>query len=229
MAASRTSTVSQSQLTAPLEPVRLARADRREALLDAALSLVAAGDVAAVSIESVADRVGVSRPLVYKHFANRSDILTALYLREAERLHADLSVDVQAAETIVEKYRALFRGSIRAVGERGQIFEGLRSAAGMNGALRQVQRDRDRETVAFYAQHAVAELAVPRPEADAVTAMLLGAIAPALALWHARPTNDYAAKLEDAYMCLVTGALNELRHSSSNGKPRRRARTSRQR
>src|SRR3954453_16945031 len=168
MPSSRPSTFEQS--TPTLEPVRLARADRREGLLDAALSLVAAGDVDAVSIESVADRAGVSRPLVYKHFANRIDVLTALYLRESQRLHADLSVDVQAAETIVEKYRALFHGSIRAARERGQIFEGLRSAAGMNGALRQVQRDRDRETVASYARHAVAELGVPRPEADAVTA-----------------------------------------------------------
>src|SRR3954454_2400127 len=125
MPGSRPSTVDQSPPTPTLEPVRLARAERREGLLDAALSLVAAGDVDAVSIESVADRAGVSRPLVYKHFANRIDILTALYLRESQRLHADLSVDVQAAETIVEKYRALFHGSIRAARERGQIFEGL--------------------------------------------------------------------------------------------------------
>jgi AcrR family transcriptional regulator len=224
MAPSRTSAVEKSQPAPTLEPVRLARADRREGLLDAALSLVAAGDVDAVSIESVADRAGVSRPLVYKHFANRGDILTALYLREAQRLHADLSDDVQAAETILEKYRALFRGSIRAAGERGQIFEGLRSAAGRNGSLRQVQRDRDRDTVAFYARDTVAELGVPRPEAEAVTAMLLGAIAPALTLWHARPTNDYAAKLEAAYMCVVAGSLNELCRSSSNGKQRGRAR-----
>src|SRR3954471_15515271 len=133
MASNRTSTSVVPERTPALEPVRLARADRREALLDAALGLVAAGDVDLVSVESVADRAGVSRPLVYKHFANRSDILTTLYQREGLRLHADLSVDVQAADTVEEKYRALFRGSIRAASERGQIFEGLRSAAGMNG------------------------------------------------------------------------------------------------
>ena len=215
MSGGRTSTSTSADEPSTLEPVRLARADRREALLDAALSLVAAGDVDAVSIESVADRAGVSRPLVYKHFANRTDILTALYLREVERLHADLSVDVDAAESIEGKYQALFRGSIRAARERGQIFEGLRSVAGTNGALRQIQRKRDRQTVAYYARHAMAALDTPRPETDAVTAMLLGAIAPALALWHARPTSDYAAKLEDGYMCIVTGALNELRRASS--------------
>lgn len=214
MPASRNSSSESSDPTPTLEPVRLARADRREALLDAALALVAAGDVDAISIESVADRAGVSRPLVYKHFANRSDILTELYLREGQRLHADLSVDVLAADNVVDKYRALFRGSIRAARERGQIFEGLRSAAGTNGALRQAQRKRDRETVTFYARQTTAEFGVPRAEAEAITGMLLGAIAPALTLWHARPTNDYAAKLEDTYMRVVTSALDEFCRTS---------------
>lgn len=194
-----------------LEPVRLARADRREVLLDAALALVTAGDVDAVSIESVADRAGVSRPLVYKHFANRGDILIALYHRESERLHKDLSVDVVAAGTVEDQYRALFRGSMRAAKERGQIFERLRAAAGMSPQLREVARERDRKTVAYYARHAVAELGIARAEAESVTAMLLGAIAPALALWHAHPTNDHAVKLEDAYMTIVSGTLDRLR------------------
>ena len=197
-----------------LEPVRLARADRREVLLDAALALVTAGDVDAVSIESVADRAGVSRPLVYKHFANRGDILIALYLRESERLHKDLAVDVVAAGTVEDQYRALFRGSMRAAKERGQIFERLRAAAGMSPQLREVARERDRKTVAYYARHAVTEFGIARAEAESVTAMLLGAIAPALALWHARPTNDYAVKLEDAYMTIVSGTLDRLRVSS---------------
>ena len=214
-----------------LEPARLARADRREALLDAALALVAVGDLDSVSIESVADRSGVSRPLVYKHFANRNEILTALYLREGQRLHEELSVDVQAAATVEDKYRALFRGSMHAAEDRGMIFAALRSAADMNGQLRKVARVRDRHTVEFYAEHAVAELDVPRPETEAVTAMLLGAIAPALSLWHAQPSDDYALQLEDAYMCLVTGALAELARQTRGRGTRRsiRSRTARSR
>ena len=196
--------------TPPLDRARLARADRREALLDAALALVAAGDLDSVTMETVADQAGVSRPLVYKHFANRTEILTALYFREGERLHEELSVDVQAAASIEDRYRALFRGSIRAARDRGRIFAVLRSAADMNGQLREVTRERDRSTVEYYAVHTVDELDVPRPETEAVTAMLLGAIAPALSLWHAHPSDDYAVELEDAYMCLVIGALDQL-------------------
>jgi transcriptional regulator GlxA family with amidase domain len=47
----------------PPESGRLSRADRRDALLDAAVELVVSGDADAVSMEAVAERAGVSRPL----------------------------------------------------------------------------------------------------------------------------------------------------------------------
>ena len=208
-----------------LEPARLARAERREVLLDAAYALVAAGDVSAVSVESVADRAGVSRPLVYKHFANRSDILSALYLREAERLHEDLSAEVLAAGNVEDMYRELFRGSLRAAEERGPIFEALRAAGGLDPKLRQIQEDRDRQTVAFYARQAVKEFGLPKTETEAATAMLLAALAPALKRWHARPTRDYALVLEHAYMCIVSGSLAELRRRNSTRARRSRKST----
>src|SRR4051794_27087358 len=158
-----------------MESVRLNGADRRTVLLDAALALVLAGDIDAVSMEAVGDRAGVSRALVYKHFANRQEMLSALYLRESAVLHDQLSFEVLAADTIEGMFRALVRGSLRAAAERGQTFEALRSAADLNSHLRQVQRSRDLQTVQFYAGHAVRELALPEAEAEAVTAMLLGA------------------------------------------------------
>src|SRR3954451_13187915 len=198
---------------------RLARADRREELLDAALELVAGGDVESVSVDAVADRAGVSRSLVYKHFANRTDILTALYERESTRLHDELAADVVAARSLEEKYRALCHGSLTAAKERGQIFDGLRSAAGMNKQLRKIQRDRDRQTAAAYVHLTQREIGVPAEVAEPVTALLLGAIAPMLNLWHARPTERYAAEIEDAYMCLVAGTLGELRKRALGSEP----------
>src|SRR5205807_6145159 len=102
-----------------LEPARLGRAERRDAILDAAEALVASGDVEAVSMETVAERAGVSRPLVYKHFANRGELLAALYEREAALLHAELAADVEAAGTVDEMFRALVRGALRAQASRG--------------------------------------------------------------------------------------------------------------
>jgi len=101
-----------------VDRARLARADRRDALLDAALALVAEGDIESVSMEAVAERAGVSRPLVYKHFANRSELLAAVYQREAALLHAELSAAVTAADSVADMFRALVRGSLRAAHAR---------------------------------------------------------------------------------------------------------------
>src|ERR1700716_4055811 len=110
-----------------LEPARLGRAERRDAILEAADALVAAGDVEAVTMETVAERAGVSRPLVYKHFANRRELLAALYEREAALLHAELAADVEAADTVEEMFRALIRGALRAQASRGATLAALRS------------------------------------------------------------------------------------------------------
>lgn len=200
--------------------MRLARADRRADLLDAALDLVASGDVESVSVDTVAERAAVSRSLVYKHFANRTEILTALYERESSRLHDQLAADVAAAQTLEEKYRALCHGSLAAAEHRGQIFDGLRSAAGMNKHIRKVQRARDRQTAAAYVRMTQRETGVPPEVAEPVTALLLGAIAPMLNLWHARPTPSYAAELEAAFMCMVTGTMHELRRQTTTGAAR---------
>lgn len=63
----------------PVTSARLGRAARREALLDVAAGLVGSGQLDAVTMESVAEASGVSRALVYRHFANRAELLGALY------------------------------------------------------------------------------------------------------------------------------------------------------
>ena len=68
---------------------------RRDLLLDAAAEMVAAGDADEVSMESVALRAGVSRALVYKHFANRQALLHALYERESSHLHGSMRAEVR--------------------------------------------------------------------------------------------------------------------------------------
>src|SRR6516162_322230 len=110
------------------EPGRLTGADRREALLDATAALVAAGEVDAVSMETVADRAGVSRSLVYKYFVNRRDLLAALYHREATLLHEQIAAQVRAADSLTDMYRQLMHASINAARDRHAVFAALHAA-----------------------------------------------------------------------------------------------------
>src|SRR6478672_4010068 len=93
---------------------RRTSADRRDLLLDAAAALISDGDADNVTMEAVAEHAGVSRPLVYKHFANRREVLDELYRRESALLHRELAIAVAAADTIEAKFRALIHGALAA-------------------------------------------------------------------------------------------------------------------
>src|SRR5688500_20320103 len=91
---------------------RLPRGERRELLLDAAASLIAEGAIESVTMESVAERAKVSRPLVYKHFAGRDDLLGAVYKRAATALHQEIAQEVAAASSLEEMFRVLVRSAL---------------------------------------------------------------------------------------------------------------------
>jgi AcrR family transcriptional regulator len=191
---------------------RLDRDDRRDALLNAAAALVASGDAEAVSMEAVAEEAGVSRPLVYKHFANRHELLGALYAREAQALHDEIGADVAKARTLDENFRALVRGALSAQASRGATFAALRAAGTHTTDDRQREkRDRDRETLRFFARRAVRQYGVAEDKARAAAAILLGAIDSVLTAWRARPTPEHAALLEDTYVTVAVAGIKALK------------------
>src|SRR5882757_5498929 len=61
---------------------RVPAPQRRAQLLDAALHLVVTRGHQTVTMEAVAEQVGVTKPVVYGHFASRADMLAALLRRE---------------------------------------------------------------------------------------------------------------------------------------------------
>lgn len=70
---------------------RMTAAERREQLLDVAKGLVSRDGFHAVSIEAVAREAGITRPVVYGHFADLPGLLEALVDRESERALGQLS------------------------------------------------------------------------------------------------------------------------------------------
>jgi AcrR family transcriptional regulator len=68
--------------TPPRRTPRLPADVRREQLLDAALDVIAEDGFAAVSVEAVARRAGVTRPVVYDQFGDLEGLLVALVDRE---------------------------------------------------------------------------------------------------------------------------------------------------
>ncbi|WP_410652258.1 TetR/AcrR family transcriptional regulator [Amycolatopsis sp. cmx-4-54] len=66
-------------------PTRLSKQARREQLLDVALAIVRASGADGLTLPTLAEAAGVSRPIVYDHFGTRPGLLLALYQRLDEQ------------------------------------------------------------------------------------------------------------------------------------------------
>jgi AcrR family transcriptional regulator len=189
---------------------RLRGEDRREALVAAAVRLLAGRGLDAVSMETVATEAEVSRPLVYKHFANRDELLAEVYRQQAAQLDAAIVEAVGQATGFEAKLRAMIRALLASVTSHGPIFNPLVRAGFRGEAFRREQRQRDQRTVRFFARLAMAEYDLDKSEATAAVAMLLSGMASIQAQWRARPTAERLRFLEDLYVDLVTGGLASL-------------------
>src|ERR1700730_18989436 len=69
---------------------RMPPAERREQLIDAALTVILEQGYGGVSIEAIARVAGVTRPVVYDHFTNLGRLLHALHEREEAYALAEL-------------------------------------------------------------------------------------------------------------------------------------------
>ena len=83
--------MSVTQPTSPPERRRLSAAERREQLIDVTAALAAEEGFHRISIESVARRAGITRPIVYEHFNDLPGLLEAMVDRENERALAQLA------------------------------------------------------------------------------------------------------------------------------------------
>ncbi|MDG9716537.1 TetR/AcrR family transcriptional regulator [Streptomyces sp. DH24] len=126
---------------------RLSVEERRSQLLDAALSLFAHRDPEDVSLDDVAERAGVSRPLVYRYFPGGKQQLYEAALRSAaeeleqcfdepregpllDRLSRALDRYLAFVADHDTGFSALLRGgSVAATSRTSAIVDGVRRAA----------------------------------------------------------------------------------------------------
>lgn len=191
-------------------PRRLTAEQRRDQLLDTAAELVVSESPESVTMELVAEHCGVSRPLVYKHFANRDELMGALYRREARRLDAELANEVAGATTIEEMFRALVHGALGAAAERGHLFTALRAAGGASRQVRHEQRRRDARTFGAFVTRAVDQLGLDPELGPAAISLLLSLVDGVLAQWRQDPTPERSRLLEEAYLAIVSATLRDL-------------------
>ncbi len=166
---------------------RLSAAERREQLLDVTKELVGEQGFHDVSIEAIARRAGITRPVIYAHFEDLDALLAAMLQREAIRaisqlgsiLPTELPADGDRAGALAAALRGYLE-TIRADPVTWRLV--LMPPEGAPQVLReQVERGRD-GVVEALAQVVGPGIAPERPSPDpALTARLLSAISDELA------------------------------------------------
>ena len=84
----------------------MSAADRREAILDAARSAFAEGGFHETSLDSVAERAGVSKALLYEHFSSKRELYVAMLEMHVHELVERISGAVAGAEPGEPRMRA---------------------------------------------------------------------------------------------------------------------------
>ncbi|MGO1070934.1 TetR/AcrR family transcriptional regulator [Lysobacter sp. CA199] len=130
---------------------RLPKAERREQLLETAMTIVREQGTDALTLGYLAERAGVSKPIAYEHFGTRSGLLIALYRQIDERQAATLAQDFErtskrladVAVLMGDSYMSCFR---TAGPECHAIFAALKG----DEEMERVQRDMTQGYVRMY-------------------------------------------------------------------------------
>ena len=93
--------------------MRMSAEERRQQLLDATKAVVGEQGFHGVSIDAVAKRAGVSRPIVYGHFGDLGGLLEAMLKRESETALRQLS-EVLPTQLDSDKPREALLSALRA-------------------------------------------------------------------------------------------------------------------
>lgn len=145
---------------------RLPRDERARQLVGVADAVFSERGVAAASMEEIAERAGITKPVLYDHFGSKDGLLAAVVLRAGEELAAATLAAVASATGPEDALARGLRAYFRFIERRRASWLSLLAEAGVPGsaaaaALEQV-RDGQAELIATLISTDMAGCDLPR-------------------------------------------------------------------
>ena len=157
-----------------IKPRRLPAGQRREHLLDVGASIILDAGFESLTMESVAERAGVSKGLGYAYFENAEELALALYDREMAEFYRTIEAATAGCDSFDERMRRALRAHLNLVAERGVLFVILQTK--LSGRkLKRTVRQRLAPFVDFWSRQMEQEFGVDRATAEAVASAMLSA------------------------------------------------------
>lgn len=165
-------------------PTRLPRSARRKQLLAAAQDVFVAQGYHAAAMDDIAERAGVSKPVLYQHFPGKLELYLALLDTHcdafAEKIRAAMSSTTDNAERVQGAMHAYFDF----VSHESEAFRLVFESDLRNEAAVRARVDRmERVSVDAITETIMADTGVSRAKAEMLAAGLCGAAQVAARFW----------------------------------------------
>lgn len=103
---------------------RMKREERRDILLNLAAAIIAEQGADALTLQTLAEAAGVTKPVTYNQFGTRDGLLIALYERYDQRFFADLSIGLSGSLSELSSFAEIFaRTFLDCVEKHGRIYD----------------------------------------------------------------------------------------------------------
>ncbi|QQM32981.1 TetR/AcrR family transcriptional regulator (plasmid) [Martelella lutilitoris] len=133
-------------------PKKMPKAQRRAQLLETAREMVRESGTDALSLGSLAERAGVSKPITYNHFGTRAGLLIALYREiNEQQVRATQEALDNAPPALAEVARLLAEAYMDCHEEVGPEFHVIGGALKGDPEMETYERDMLDEHIAHYA------------------------------------------------------------------------------
>jgi AcrR family transcriptional regulator len=148
---------------------------RREQILDSAVAYIVERGLSTFTLENVAQQAGVSKPLVYKYFTRREDMLKAVLEREYVYLGRH-KLDVLPDEVPMEPLiRASNRNAFNYLYERGPVIRLLAGDRSVAELVHQRERNERTAVTEHFIKRLMKTYGVPKDVAFICTVMTVNA------------------------------------------------------
>ena len=154
-----------------------APADKRDAIIDAALELFSEHTFEGTPVPLIAERAGVAAGTIYRYFENKEDLVNAVYQRTKSAMRAAILDGVPPDADARAVFSATWRGLWRFASSQPRAFSFLEThhhAAYINESSRALGREIDAQLVA-YVRASQAAGAMRDAPPDMLIALVFGA------------------------------------------------------
>ncbi|MBA0174398.1 TetR/AcrR family transcriptional regulator [Pectobacterium carotovorum] len=161
-------------MSKPQARQRLSREERYVQLIKAAWQIIREEGTEALTLGHLAEQAGVTKPVVYDHFANRSGLLAALYKEYDARQTAIMDDIIRNTEPVLDKLAAVIATSyIDCVLLQGREMPNVMAALTGTPELEQIRQEYD-ATFTEKCRGLFAPFCTGKPLHDAALRAMLG-------------------------------------------------------